>query len=1512
MNATGEGGVGIGEKRSRVTIVVLLIAAILALSLFNSECLPQSPHSPEGSSDIIKPVYPEDVFPHVVSLSRLGSRVTGYNGCYAAAEYIKSQFRDLAKYGLETQVQNYSLVVPIDMETSVTVISPEEKVIKAYTLWPNFIQTSVTPHEGITGKLVYGGRGLSDFDDLKIGDAVVLMDFNSQENWLFAADLGAKAVIFIEPDDTNRDECFSKFLNTPIHFPRLFVNREDGLYLKNLAKDGKALVRVISRMIYQEVPAQNIIGIVKGTTYPDDIIIVSAYYDSWSVVPAISYGAEEAISASLLIELARYYSANPSSRTLWFVAFSGHWEALAGAREFVDEYFFTNEIGQEVQAGRIRPWMLINLDLSTGSDLVAYMQASYFYLYGTGGPRSGSILDRYTWAGDRIRNRYLRTPSDITDYAISAFTSDPSDWWGTEPTPFILDSEPAAVSGTIAFSLRTSPDLRFRLGIPIDDLIFINLNNLASQFNVVTRIVDGFANEEEWGLNWADVSPRRVYGNYVAGFLTLEGEVKEYDLAKGWYNPVPHALVRVALPNTYPFTNILTIADEHGRYTVHGAALSYCLSTARTPQYELAAGGGTFGYWYVDAWVVNETDGNIIYAPDYGPNGGQSISFWKLLTGIPFDASTVVFRCVSIEFFNVIDPQALRRALIPDPRFEGLGLSLVYGLFRSVPYDFRTLSQPIWFGFYADPSETVGIAFVQPSSKFMLNVELGFPLHSVGFLINASDEYPEGYGYGIEAGTLKITFTRYQIARDLYASSVNRYNRLAEHYVKSLFAEQAFEKAKHYLAKADAFYESYKYSEAYSTVLAAWAWASQCYSETMWLIHDAASLTTIFTALIIPFAFFFERLMFPGRSWRRIAAIAGAMIMLMIGFYFSNPSFSLMTNAVLCVLGIGLGTLFLVIVMFFMSEALGEVRRKAIDLLGLHEFERSRIDMSLSFFSIGVENMKRRRLRAILLLVTIVASTAAILSLCSISYQKVARLTALPISASYDGLLVKMGYSVPEQATSGVLDSPAYDYIKTICGDTAILYPRAWYYPETDAGTRGTRADFHSSSGNFSVKAFLGITPEESSWLVNNMGVAKGRWFSEEDFYACWLPEGLNIKPGEKVSWDGVTLTVVGVFNPDAFAQIKDLDNFIMMPMNPVDVEAISRRPVRSGVKPTPLQPNLAIVVPFNLALRLGGYISSISARFVKPLSFEEVRGIASDLALTISHRIFVGNKGQVHTCSAYGVPLFIGGGSLTVVLIIGLANILVATLGSVSERVREISVYSSLGLSPVGVATLFVSEVAIHAVVGSVLGYFVGLTLNMLFNVAGLLPSYFLLNYSSVSIVIALCSIVVTVLASVAYPFARVAKLVTPSLERRWRIPTKPSGDEWDIPLPYIASSSDDVRGILEYVHEYFDGRGRETRIAIVRELEEPSHKDMQIRLTASLLPLETHVNMIVTFFATKKKEKYHLSLSLRKLTGEQTAWRTLSYFFVDEIRKQVLLWRSLTTSMHEKYVKRAKLRET
>lgn len=81
----------------------------------------------------------------------------------------------------------------------------------------------------------------------------------------------------------------------------------------------------------------NIVGLVRGRTAPDRYIVVTAHYDHVGVRNGEIYnGADDnASGASALVELVRYFRANPPAHSLVFAAFDGEEGGLRGAREFV-------------------------------------------------------------------------------------------------------------------------------------------------------------------------------------------------------------------------------------------------------------------------------------------------------------------------------------------------------------------------------------------------------------------------------------------------------------------------------------------------------------------------------------------------------------------------------------------------------------------------------------------------------------------------------------------------------------------------------------------------------------------------------------------------------------------------------------------------------------------------------------------------------------------------------------------------------------------------------------------------------------------------------------------------------------------------------------------------------------------------------------------------------------------------------------------------------------------------
>ncbi|MBC7289612.1 MAG: M28 family peptidase, partial [Armatimonadetes bacterium] len=312
--------------------------------------------SSAGSADyeaVARAVDLSGIKSHVNYLASLGSRVSGYPGNEKAADYILRYFRTL---GLETYVQEFDLPTPLDSGCWLEVAGKRYEIA---SLWPNLVRTSQVPPEGLRGPLIYVGPGrLSDFDGKPVKNAIVLMDFNTGQNWLNAPLLGAAAVIFIEPASTTRGEAEVKFLRCPIDVPRFYIRTDAAAELMALTTGATPEATIHTDVKWVNRTNRNIIAIIpgRGGELAKEAVIISAYYDSISVVPRWAPGAENAVSIATLLELARVLKQHPPSRSVILLATSGHFEALTGAREFVRLW------GQEPRRPRDRNKRLVELE----------------------------------------------------------------------------------------------------------------------------------------------------------------------------------------------------------------------------------------------------------------------------------------------------------------------------------------------------------------------------------------------------------------------------------------------------------------------------------------------------------------------------------------------------------------------------------------------------------------------------------------------------------------------------------------------------------------------------------------------------------------------------------------------------------------------------------------------------------------------------------------------------------------------------------------------------------------------------------------------------------------------------------------------------------------------------------------------------------------------------------------------------------------------------------------------
>ena len=118
-----------------------------------------------------------------------------------------------------------------------------------------------------------------------------------------------------------------------------------------------------------DAAAANVVGIVRGTTRPDDFLLVTAHYDHLGVRNgALHPGADDnASGVAVLLQAAAHIARHPLNHSVVFVAFDSEEQGLRGAKHFVAHPL--------VDLKRIR--LMLNLDM------VSRNEASTIFAAGT-------------------------------------------------------------------------------------------------------------------------------------------------------------------------------------------------------------------------------------------------------------------------------------------------------------------------------------------------------------------------------------------------------------------------------------------------------------------------------------------------------------------------------------------------------------------------------------------------------------------------------------------------------------------------------------------------------------------------------------------------------------------------------------------------------------------------------------------------------------------------------------------------------------------------------------------------------------------------------------------------------------------------------------------------------------------------------------------------------------------------------------------------------------------------
>ncbi|MGW8208052.1 MAG: FtsX-like permease family protein, partial [Syntrophobacteria bacterium] len=348
---------------------------------------------------------------------------------------------------------------------------------------------------------------------------------------------------------------------------------------------------------------------------------------------------------------------------------------------------------------------------------------------------------------------------------------------------------------------------------------------------------------------------------------------------------------------------------------------------------------------------------------------------------------------------------------------------------------------------------------------------------------------------------------------------------------------------------------------------------------------------------------------------------------------------------------------------------------------------------------------------------------------------------------------------------------------------------------------------------------------------------------------------------------------------------------------------------------------DLIAIMPFQTLMALGGKLKALA---IRPHSPEDTSGLATKLVDRFGLTLFAGEKEGTFMYYASDALSYSGVPNILIPLLISVLIVLNTMIGSVYERKREIAVYTSVGLAPVHVSFLFIAEALAFAVLSVVLGYLLAQTSAELFASTSLWQGI-TVNYSSLAGVAAMILVILVVLVSVIYPSRVAASIAIPDVTRAWTLP-EPEGSGMKLTLPFLMKYKEQL-GIGGYLREYYFAHkdvshGLFTTDDISLEfycpreqlfgLAGPNHceKDcIQVKTRVWLAPFDFGVKQFVHLVfcpSTEYPDNYlEIQVTLQREAGEANYWRRINKAFINDLRKQLLIWRSLDNEAQAHYAK-------
>lgn len=356
--------------------VIVFLAAALAFGVWG--CTHCRPRPPNSAPDLAKrlegqpPTNARDVACELTDYA--GPRLAGSPGDALARTWALEKMK---KIGLANVREEAALVTHWERgPISVEMTAPVKKALAAAALGGSI----ATPPEGITAPVVRVAsiEALEALPDDAVRGKIVFFDKPMQrtrdgfESYGKTVDVRGRGAIAAAKKG-GVASLIRSVATSNARFPHTGAMRyADGVTKVPAAAlaipDADELARwfargetpvvklVLAATTHPDTNSGNIVGEVRGSTLPDEIVLIGAHLDSWDLGPG---AVDDAAGVGVVLEVGRLLLANPPKRTVRIVLFANEENGLKGAKAYAKDH--ANELAKhqaalEVDGGAGEAW----------------------------------------------------------------------------------------------------------------------------------------------------------------------------------------------------------------------------------------------------------------------------------------------------------------------------------------------------------------------------------------------------------------------------------------------------------------------------------------------------------------------------------------------------------------------------------------------------------------------------------------------------------------------------------------------------------------------------------------------------------------------------------------------------------------------------------------------------------------------------------------------------------------------------------------------------------------------------------------------------------------------------------------------------------------------------------------------------------------------------------------------------------------------------------------------------